>query len=38
MALIDAKYAEVGTELTVDVRGRRVAVKIVPLPFYTRGK
>jgi aminomethyltransferase len=38
MALIDAKYAEVGTELTVDVRGRRVAVKIVPLPFYTRSK
>lgn len=36
MALVDAKYTEEGTELEVDVRGRRVAAKIVPLPFYTR--
>ena len=36
MALIDTKYAAVGTKLEVDVRGRRVAVEIVPLPFYTK--
>ena len=38
MALIGAEYAKEGAELEVDVRGRRVAAKIVPLPFYTRGK
>ena len=27
-----------GTAVEVDVRGRRVACEIVPLPFYTRGK
>jgi aminomethyltransferase len=38
MAMLDAKHAEVGTKLEVEVRGRRVAVEIVPLPFYTRPK
>ena len=38
MAMVDAKYTEVGTAVEVDVRGRRVACEIVPLPFYTRGK
>ena len=37
MALLDAAHTAEGTELEVDVRGRRVAVKIVPLPFYKRG-
>ena len=37
MGLIDAKHAAVGTALEADVRGRRVAVEIVPLPFYKRG-
>ena len=37
MGLIDAQYAAVGTALEADVRGRRVAVEIVPLPFYKRG-
>ena len=32
MGLIDAKYAAVGTALEADVRGRRVAVEIVPCP------
>ena len=36
MALLDADCTEVGTALEVDVRGRRVACEIVPLPFYTR--
>ena len=38
MAMLDAKHAEVGTKLEVEVRGRRVAVEIIPLPFYTRPK
>ena len=38
MGLIDAAHAAEGTVLQADVRGRRVEVKIVPLPFYTRGK
>ena len=37
MGLIDATDAAVGTALEADVRGRRVAVEIVPLPFYKRG-
>lgn len=38
MALVDARHTAEGTELEVDVRGRRVAAKIIPLPFYTRSK
>lgn len=38
MALIDPAYAEPGTHLTVDVRGRLVEAEIVPLPFYRRPK
>ena len=38
MALVDANHAEVGTAVEVEVRGRRVACEIIPLPFYTRGK
>ncbi|MGN0970119.1 MAG: glycine cleavage T C-terminal barrel domain-containing protein [Evtepia sp.] len=38
MALVDANHAEVGTKVEAEVRGRRVAAEIIPLPFYTRGK
>lgn len=34
MALVEVDHATVGTALEVDVRGRRVAAEIVPLPFY----
>ncbi|MDL2294497.1 glycine cleavage system aminomethyltransferase GcvT [Ruminococcaceae bacterium OttesenSCG-928-D13] len=37
MALIDKAHSEPGTELEVDVRGRRITAEIVPLPFYKRG-
>lgn len=37
MALLDAKHVKEGTELEVEVRGRRIGAKIVPLPFYKRG-
>ncbi len=36
MALIDKRYAAEGTVLSVDVRGRRVDAKVIPLPFYKK--
>ena len=33
MALIDAAHAVTGTELTIDVRGRAIGARVVPLPF-----
>lgn len=39
MAYLDGKLKlEVGTDLEADVRGSRVAYKVVKLPFYKRGK
>ena len=38
MALIDIAYREPGTMVEVDVRGRRVAAQVVPLPFYKRSR
>ena len=38
MALIKKEYAEAGTLLEVDVRGRRIKAEVVPLPFYKRTK
>ncbi|MBR0137140.1 MAG: glycine cleavage system aminomethyltransferase GcvT [Erysipelotrichaceae bacterium] len=36
MALIDKKYAELGTKVSVDVRGRKLTAEVVALPFYKR--
>jgi aminomethyltransferase len=36
MAYVDPDVAEVGTALTIDVRGSRVSASVVPLPFYKR--
>lgn len=36
MALMDASVSAPGTPVEIDVRGRRVAAEIVPLPFYKR--
>jgi aminomethyltransferase len=38
MALLCAEGIEIGTQLEVDVRGRRVAAEVVPMPFYKREK
>lgn len=35
--IVDSKYAEVGTAVEIDVRGRRIAAEVIPLPFYKRG-
>ncbi len=36
MALVDADYKEIGTTLTVDVRGKMVEAEIMKGPFYKR--
>lgn len=36
MALVKADQTEAGTGVEVDVRGRRVAAEITPLPFYKK--
>ncbi len=38
MALIMSEYKEVGTEFEVDLKGKRVAARVVKLPFYKRPK
>lgn len=36
MAILPKEYAEIGTALEVDVRGRKVPVEVIALPFYKR--
>ncbi|HEX6202626.1 MAG TPA: glycine cleavage system aminomethyltransferase GcvT, partial [Thermoanaerobaculia bacterium] len=36
MAYVPPALAEAGTALEVDVRGRRVPIEVVPMPFYKR--
>lgn len=36
MAIVPVEYSEVGTVMEADVRGRRVEVTVIPLPFYKR--
>lgn len=38
MALVDNEYTAPGTKLEADVRGRRIPVEVVELPFYKRSK
>ena len=38
MALIDKAYSAVGTKLAADVRGRKVEMEVVSLPFYSKTK
>ncbi|MCD8083953.1 MAG: glycine cleavage system aminomethyltransferase GcvT [Clostridiales bacterium] len=38
MALVRTDNAAVGTKLTADVRGRKVEMEVVPLPFYSKTK
>ena len=37
LAYVDAGLREPGTELTVDVRGRKEPFVVTPPPFYRRG-
>ncbi len=36
MALVDVAHSAPGTDVEVDIRGRRISAVIVPLPFYHR--
>ena len=36
MAILDIDYTEVGTKVTVLVRGRKVEAEVVPTPFYKK--
>lgn len=36
LAYVPTQYADVGQEIHIDVRGRAVAARIVPVPFYKR--
>ncbi|OXM13273.1 glycine cleavage system aminomethyltransferase GcvT [Paenibacillus herberti] len=36
LALIQAEYAAIGTELEVEIRGKRLKAIVVPAPFYKR--
>lgn len=36
VAMVERRAAAVGTELEIDVRGRRLKAKVVPLPFYKK--
>jgi len=38
LALLDAAHAELGTEVYVDVRGKRLKAAVIPTPFYRRRK
>ncbi|HEX8151143.1 MAG TPA: glycine cleavage system aminomethyltransferase GcvT [Pyrinomonadaceae bacterium] len=38
MAYVPAEHATVGREIQIDVRGRRVAARIAPVPFYKRSR
>ena len=38
MAYVPAAHATVGREIQIDVRGRKVAARLVPVPFYKREK
>jgi aminomethyltransferase len=37
MAYVPAEHAATGTDLEIDVRGRRTRARVVPMPFYKRG-
>ncbi len=38
LAFVPTEFANAGQEITIDIRGKQVAAKIVPTPFYKREK
>ena len=38
LAFVPSEFAKVGQEITIDVRGRKLAAQVVPTPFYKRSK
>jgi aminomethyltransferase len=38
LAFVPTEFAKIGQEITIDVRGKKLAAQIVPTPFYKREK
>jgi aminomethyltransferase len=38
LAFVPIEFAKIGQEITIDVRGKKLAAQIVPTPFYKREK
>jgi aminomethyltransferase len=38
LAYVPVEQATPGTEIDIDIRGRRTRARVVPLPFYKRTK
>lgn len=38
LALIDSKYAAVGTEVSIEIRGKQLKAVVVKTPFYKKGE
>lgn len=38
MTYLPVAHSEVGTEIEIEIRGRMIPARIVPIPFYKRGK
>ncbi len=38
LAFVPVEFADIGQEIKIDVRGRHLAAKVVPTPFYKREK
>ena len=38
LAFLPVEFANIGQEIKIDVRGKHLAAKIVPTPFYKRQK
>ncbi|AHV99296.1 glycine cleavage system aminomethyltransferase GcvT [Paenibacillus sabinae] len=38
LALVDARYGEIGTELEVEIRGKRLKAAVVKAPFYKKSR
>jgi glycine cleavage system aminomethyltransferase T len=36
MAYVSPEFAQIGTTVSSDIRGNRLAMKVVKLPFYKR--
>ena len=38
MALVETGYGEIGTEVEIEIRGRKVTAEVIAIPFYKRPK
>lgn len=36
MGYVEPEFSEIETELTIDLRGRKLSASVIPLPFYQR--